>query len=84
MSNQVSITGRIKNIKTVGSKGEIITANLSQYGYNHETGREFCITTMPLVFLTKNDMVLGLADGTVVEIVGSLKTRFDKIGRAHV
>lgn len=78
MSNQVSITGRIKNIKTVGSKGEIITANLSQYAYNHETGREFCVTTMPLVFLTKNDQVLGLSEGTQVEVIGSLRTRFDK------
>jgi hypothetical protein len=78
MSNQVTISGRIKNIKSVGKTGTIVTANLSQYGYNPETNREFCITTMPLVFIDNGDKALGLTDGTEVEIIGSIKTRFDK------
>ena len=77
-ANQVTISGRIKNIKTVGSKGNIVTANLSQYGYNFETNREFCITTMPLVFLQDGDRALSLSDGAEVEIIGTLRTRFDK------
>lgn len=78
MSNQVTITGRIKNIKTVGKTGNIVTANISQYGYNPETNREFCITTMPLVFINNGDSALGLTEGTEVEVIGTLNTRFDK------
>ena len=46
--NQVAITGRIKNIKSVGQTGNVVTATLSQYALS-DSGKETCIATMPLV-----------------------------------
>lgn len=76
--NTVSLTGRIKNIKTVGATGQIVTATLSQYDINNQTGKEFCVFTMPLVFIGNGDSALGMTDGTVVTIKGAIKTRFDR------
>ena len=71
--NTVTLSGNIKNVTTKGTTGDIVTANLSLYG---DDGK--CVTTMPLVFIGNGDSALGLEQGTKVQIVGSLNTRFDR------
>jgi len=74
--NQVTLSGRIKNVKIVGKTGTVVTGNLSQYIVN-EYGREKCIATMPLVFFNNGEAALNLVAGTEVTVIGEINTRFD-------
>ena len=71
--NIVTLTGNIKNVVSKGDQGNLVTANLSQFG---DDGK--CITTIPLVFYGNGDSALGLEAGTVVNVIGQLTTRFDR------
>ena len=72
-TNAVTLTGNIKNVVSKGTQGNLVTGNISLRG---DDGK--CITTMPLVFIDNGDSALGLTEGTLVQVIGELHTRFDR------